>query len=72
MRKHTRPAQFNHTVGSKTTVQHLQDFGWIDSCLRTEYKSLAYCFNNQRNHNLITGFDDLACSTFPNMHNSFA
>src|SRR5436190_10608519 len=72
MREHTRPTQFNHPVGSKTAIQHLQNFGGINSCLRTEYKCLAHSFNNQRNDDLITGFDYLACSTFPNMHNRFA
>src|SRR6266480_2265191 len=72
MREHTRPTQFNHPIGSKTTVQHLQDFGRIDPCLRAEYESLAHRFNNQRNNDLITGFDYLARSTVPNMHNCFA
>src|SRR6266849_9667414 len=72
MREHTCSAQFYHPIGSKTTIQYLQNFGRINPCLRAEYKRLAHCFNNQSNDNLIAGFDYLACSTFPNMHNRFA
>src|SRR5262249_8302234 len=72
MREHTLSTQFYHPVGSKTSAQHLQDFGGINSCLRAEHQRLAHRFNDQGNDNLITGFDYLACPTPSHMHNRLA
>src|SRR6266446_2037539 len=71
MGKHTRSTKFHHPVGGKTAPKHLQDLCRVNSCLRPKHQCFAHRLNGQCNNNLIAGFDYLARSILPDMHNRF-